>query len=397
MKPNNSNKFSTADFNQKINNLIYFDNNATTATDSEIIEEISPLFKIPLNNSSIHQMGQNAQMLCEEARINIKSALNANNYEVIFTSGASEANNTIINGFLNNHNSQVETAFYSAIEHDSVYNVRPSNKDIVEIRVLESGELDIENFETEIHQFKKLSPNKIFLASIMLANSETGAIQDIKKIAKIVHSYQGIIHCDISQGIAKINIDLEDLNIDFATISGHKFYAPQGSGAILMRKGLDFKPLIYGGGQEKFKRAGTVNIASIYGLGLACKYCKKYLAKMPLINKYRDYLEEEMLKTASEKIKIFSKNTKRLGNTSYYSIKNSNNQSEIINFDLNKIMVSGGSACSSGTLHQSRVLRAMQIKADFINGAIRISLGINNNAEEIDKFIEIWKKSLLKY
>ncbi len=370
---------------------IYFDNNATTAMDEEVLAEINNVAKMPLNSSSSHYFGQLANKINENCRYQIKKLLNAHNYQIFFTSGATEANNTIINGIIQQLN--LQNIIISAIEHDAVYNY--CHNIISDNKLLELDLVNVDNMcnidflDLEEKLIKISNKNKPFLLSIMLANNETGTIQDIKNIAKMAHRYHGIVHSDIAQAIGKIKVDIEDLNIDIATISGHKFHGPQGIGAIIIRKHIDFKPLFYGGGQEQFKRAGTVNILSTSGLAIACKIAHKNIEKHNEISKIRDYFEENLMKIYQKEVMIFAKNSNRLPNTSYFGIRNCDNQTLLIYLDMNGICASAGSACSSGSLKKSRILNAMKIDTEFSNSAIRISFNRHNNKEEIDYLLKI--------
>ncbi len=362
--------------------MIYLDNNSTTKIAAEVLSKMNEVYALPLNSLATHQAGRKANYFLDEAREEIKNLLNAQSYEVIFTGSATEANNMVICG---NDNSKV---LFSKIEHASIYECRPTNKEIIEIEVLENGLVDISDLEKKL---EKISGND-FLVSVMLANNETGAIQQIAEIAKLTHQKGGLIHSDIVQAAGKIAVDLEKLNLDFATITAHKINGPQGVGALLIRKGLDIKPLIFGGKQEKSKRAGTSNVAGISGFGESFKLAAKKIVEFEKVKILRDFLESEIKKIAGENIKIFSNEVVRLPNTSYISLRNADNQTQLIHFDLNGICVSAGAACSSGTLNESRILKAMKVEKEFLNGAIRVSLGLENTKEEIQKFVEIWHK-----
>ena len=371
--------------------MIYFDHNSTTKLAPEVLAKMVEAYGMPLNSSSVHQLGQRANGLVEGARQEVKKFLNAENYEIIFTSSATEATNNVIFG------AEVEKIFFSKIEHNSVYNCRPNGKRIVEINATKDGLVNISDLKTKIEEVAEGDPTLNFLTSAMLAQNETGAIQPISEITKLVHRKGGLIHCDIVQAAGKIEVDLENLNVDFASISAHKINGPQGIGALLIRKGLDIKPLIYGSGQEKSKRGGTLNVAGIVGFGEACKLAKSSLAKYQKISELRDFLEKEVKEIGGENVKIFSQNIERLPNTSYiatkkFATKNFDSQTQLINFDLNGICVSAGAACSSGTLRESRVLKAMLVDPAFSNSAIRVSLGAQNTQDEVEKFIKIWKE-----
>lgn len=360
--------------------MIYFDNNATTKINPKVLSKMNQIYEQPFNASAIHNLGRKGSNLVENARNNVKNLLNGQNYEVIFTSSATEATNMVFFG------SDAKDIIISPLEHLAVYNCKPQGKNIIEVKALENGLIDIADFENKLNSINDSN----FLVSVMLANNETGAILPIAQIAKLTHQKGGLIHCDIVQAAGKIEVDLEKLNIDFASISAHKINGPQGVGALLYRKGLDIKPLIYGGKQEQSKRAGTINVAGIVGFGMACEISKNNIDNFAKIAKLRDLLEKKMQEIAGQDLKIFSQEIERLPNTSYSALKNCDSQTQIINFDLNQIYVSSGAACSSGTVTESRVLKAMNISKDFSQGGIRVSLGLENTKSEIEQFIKIF-------
>ncbi len=360
--------------------VIYFDHNSTTKLAPEALAKMNAAYQLPLNNSSTHQLGRQASKLVEDARNEVKNLVGAQNYEVIFTGSSTEATNMLIRG------ADAKKILFCEIEHASVYGCRPEDKEIVEIKALENGLIDLVDLKNKL---EKISDSH-FLVSTMLANNETGAIQPIAEIAKLVHQKGGLFHCDIVQAVGKIEIDLEKLNVDFASISAHKINGPQGVGALLVRKGLDVKPLIFGGKQEKSKRAGTTNIAGIAGFGEACKLAAKKIDSYQNVQKLRDFLESEIQKIAGDNARIFATQVVRLPNTSYIATKNADAQTQLINFDLNGICVSAGPACSSGTLTESRILKAMGIAPAFSTSAIRVSLGTDNTQDEVQKFIKVW-------
>ncbi|MES2961352.1 MAG: cysteine desulfurase family protein [Pseudomonadota bacterium] len=359
--------------------MIYLDYNSTTKLAPEALAKMNDVYQLPLNNSSSHQLGRQATKLVEDARQALKDLINAQNYEVIFTGSSTEATNMLMFG------ADVKKIIFCEFEHSSVFNCRPENKEIIEVKALKNGLIDLADFQNKIENL-----NGNFLASVMLANNETGAIQPIAELAKLVHQKGGLFHCDIVQAAGKIDIDLEKLNVDFASISAHKISGPQGVGALLMRKGLDLKPLIHGGKQEKSKRAGTTNVAGISGFGEACKLAAKKISLYENVKNLRDFLESEIKKITNCDAMIFSQEITRLPNTSYIATKNADSQTQLINFDLNGICVSAGPACSSGTLTESRILKAMGIEPAFSTSAIRVSLGLENTKDEIEKFIKVW-------
>ena len=358
--------------------MIFLDYNATTKIAPEALNKMLEAYQYPLNNSSTHAMGRLASSFVESARTELKNLLNAHNYEVVFTSGSTEATNMVFFGL------DVKNIIFCTFEHSSVYNCRPANKEIIEIKALENGLVDMEDLE------KKLPQDGNFILSLMLANNETGAIQNVEEVAKLVHQKNGLFHCDIVQAVGKIPVDLEKINADYASISAYKLNGPQGVGALLYRKGLDIKPLIFGGKQEKSKRAGTVNIAGIAGFGEACKWAAKKIDLYKNVEILRDEMESQIRKIGGDDVKIFSTTVTRLPNTSYIATKNADAQTQLINFDLNGICVSAGPACSSGTTTESRILKAMGIAPEFSKSAIRVSMSPETTKDEINKFIAVW-------
>lgn len=363
--------------------VIYFDNNATTKVAPSVLAKMNEVYSMPINSSANHSLGQIGSKMVSEARQNLKDLLNANNYEVTFTGSGTEASNLILFG------SKVKKIFFCEIEHASVFNSRPEHSEIVEIKALENGLIDIADLEKKL----EMANDKDFLVSVMYANNETGAIQPIEKIAKLVHQKGGLIHCDIVQGVGKVPVDLEKLNVDFASISAHKINGPQGVGAALRRKGLDISPIIVGGSQEGYKRAGTLNTAGIVGFGEACKVASSKVAIYgSKVKALRDFIDSEISKIGGNDIKIFSNEVDRLPNTTFISIRNSSSQTQLMHFDLKGICVSAGATCSSGSLKASRILKAMNAEEAFAAGAVRVSLNDESTKEEAEKFIAVWKE-----
>ena len=360
---------------------IFLDHNSTSALNLEVSNLMSEIVSEPLNSSATHSLGRKAQAIINKAKEQILSALNAKNYDIIFTSSATEATNTIFFG------GDFEEIFLSKIEHASVFNCRPKNRKITEINCSEDGIVLVDDLQNLI-----LNNSAKFLVSVMACNNETGVIQPIEELAKITHQNLGLFHSDLVQALGKIPVDLEALNVDFASISAHKIHGPAGVGALIYRKNLDFMPLILGGKQQNSKRAGSLNIAGIAGFGLAVEIAQKNLTEFAKIQILRDYLEENLLKITNGDLKIFGKNVSRLPNTCFYSVKNLNNQTQLINFDLNNICVSAGASCSSGSVSSSKTLQAMNVESEFLTGSIRVSLSIKNNLEEINYFLKIFSE-----
>jgi len=362
---------------------IYFDHNATTAPSPEVLYAMMQTYQFAYNSSAIHHLGSRANKQINDARSAIQKALNAYNYDVVFTSGATEATNMLFFGINN-----ITDIIISNIEHVAVYNCRPPHRNITEIKCNSDSLIDLQQVSLPNHAN--------FLLSAMLVNNETGSIQPIKELAQLVHQKSGLIHCDIAQAVGKINVDLESLNVDFASLSAHKFNGPQGIGALLIRKGLDINPFILGGKQEKGKRAGTVNVAGAVGFGIAILQAQQNLSEFAKLANLQQYLEQKLLNIFGKDVYIFAQNTARVSNTTLFSLKKQHSQTVVINCDINNICISAGAACSSGAINQSRILNAINADPDFIVGAVRVSLGINNTIAEIDYFLDVLNNFYLR-
>lgn len=359
---------------------VFFDNNSTTKIDQSVIETMIEIMQMPLNASSIHSHGRFALRQLNNARQQVKKLLNASNYDVIFTSGATESNNQALLGYKN------LPVITSKMEHPAIYNVAIEVEHYF-IKGTKEGSIDLEDLKAKITNLN----GKEFICSIMIANNETGVIYPIKEIAKITHQNGGIFHCDLTQAVGKINVDLEDLNIDMASLSAHKLSGPQGAGALLVRKGININNILYGSSQENGKRPGTNNIAGAVGLGKACEISQTKIPKYQKLAELRDYFEDSLAKIAGDDAVFFCKNTTRTPNTSFVAMRGVDNQTQLIDFDLNGFSVAVGSACSSGSSKSSATLSEIGIEDSLAKNAIRVSFGLENNKEEIDQFVKIWQ------
>lgn len=371
--------------------MIYLDYNATAPLHNNVIKKIQNLkFEEFGNPSSVHKIGRNSKKIVEEARRNILSALKAKNYDLIFTSGATESNNLAIKGFIKKNN--IKTIFSLQTEHASVIDV-VKNLDIEKkfFNINSNGNVNLKEIEELLS--KQTSP---FLVSIMFANNESGIIHPINEIAKIVRKYKGIIHCDGVQGLGKIEIDLDSLDVDLFSISSHKIGGPTGIGALLINTRNNISPEITGGGQEKNLRSGTENFLGIVGFGEVINEVNN-LAKIcnSEIKNNRDLLEANLKKLSNE-IKIFGEDTNRLANTCYFAYPSMTSENQVIALDQKGICVSSGAACSSGKVEPSHVLKAMQVDEKYIHSAIRVSLGWDSTKEQIETFFNIWKSDCFK-
>ncbi len=371
--------------------MIYLDYNATAPLHKNVIKKIQNLkFEEFGNPSSVHKIGRNSKKIVEEVRRNILSTLKAKNYDLIFTSGATESNNLAIKGFIKKNN--IKTIFSLHTEHASVIDV-VKNLDIEKkfFNINSNGNVNLKEIEELLS--KQTSP---FLVSIMFANNESGIIHPINEIAKIVRKYKGIIHCDGVQSLGKIEIDLDSLDVDLFSISSHKIGGPTGVGALLINTRNNISPEITGGGQEKNLRSGTENFLGIVGFGEAINEVNN-LAKIcnSEIKNNRDLLEANLKKLSNE-IKIFGEDTNRLANTCYFAYPSMTSENQVIALDQKGICVSSGAACSSGKVEPSHVLKAMQVDEKYIHSAIRVSLGWDSTKEQIETFFNIWKSDCFK-
>ncbi len=355
-------------------NRLYFDHNATSLPDEGIAKFFSASYANP---SSLHYEGRLARDFIETARANIiKIFCTSSNYDLLFVSSCTEANNMVFNSFSNH------VHIVSAIEHSSVLS---SALNPIIVPVNNEGVIDLNVLEDLI---KKLETDR-FLVSIMLANNETGVIQPITEVSRIVNKYGGLVHTDAAQACGKVNVNVEELGVDMMSFSSHKFGGPTGVGALIFRKNIALKPLLVGGGQERKLRSGTENVASIVAFEFVTLKIPNLLGKMNEVKCLRDNIESRILSICSW-VRIFSKKSSRLPNTSCISMPNVANDVQLMHFDLNGISVGKGSACSSGVVKKSHVLYAMGVDELTISQAIRVSLGYSNNLKAVDRFVDSW-------
>jgi cysteine desulfurase len=371
--------------------MIYFDYNATAPLHKNVIKKIQSLkFEEFGNPSSVHKIGRNSKKIVEEVRRNILSSLKAKNYDLIFTSGATESNNLAIKGLIKKNN--IKTIYSLETEHASVIDVVKS-LDIEKkfFKTNFNGTVNLKEIEDLLS--KHTNP---FLVSVMFANNESGIINPIVEISKIVKKYKGIIHCDGVQSLGKIEIDLDSLDVDLFSISSHKIGGPTGIGALLINNRNNITPEIIGGGQEKNLRSGTENFLGILGFGEAISEVNN-LTKIcnSEIKSNRDLLETNLKKLSNE-IKIFGEDTDRLGNTCYFAYPSMTSENQVIALDQKGICVSSGAACSSGKVEPSHVLKAMKVDDKYIHSAIRVSLGWDSTKEQIEIFFSVWKSDCFK-
>ena len=367
---------------------VYLDWNATAPLRREAREAMTAALDLSGNPSSVHAEGRQARRLVEQARALVAGAVGARPQNVVFTSGGTEANaQALTPGFSRGSGFPVERLLVSAIEHASVLSGgRFPVEAISAIGVTRSGVLDLDRLRA---MFESGPPA---LVSVMLANNETGAVQPIADIAGIVHAAGGLLHVDAIQAFGKIPCDIIEMNADLITLSAHKVGGPKGVGAVVLAEGLTgLQPLLRGGGQEFSRRAGTENVVGIAGFGAAAKAAMNALAGDAIrLESLRNRLENGLRPTPG--VIVFSGDTPRLPNTTLFTVPGLRAETAVIGFDLAGIAVSSGSACSSGKVQPSHVLKAMGFSPELAQGAVRLSLGWTTSNVDVDRCLEAWRK-----
>ena len=366
----------------------YFDHNATTAIDKKVLSVMMPFLETQQGNpTSQHSFGRHARTAIEEAREQVALSIHAHPTEVIFTSGGTEANNMIVHGAaIKNPQS---TLVRSNIEHPCV--ARPMEALTHQgwhqelLKVNHDGVIPNE-------AYKYITADNISLVSVMLANNETGVIQEVSHLSDFAKGKKAISHTDAVQAFGKMEVRFNELEIDAMTLSSHKIYGPQGVGALILNKRSDIEPLIYGGGQEKNLRSGTENIAAIVGFGKACELISESLKASSMRSRELQTTLEFHLKALGAV--IFSEKVKRLSNTTFFAFKDIEGSTLLTALDKKGFAIASGSACSSVNKEPSHVLLAMGIDEDLARGALRISFGNQNTIKDVTLFIETLKKEL---
>lgn len=373
--------------------LVYLDNAATTKMSKKVVEEMIKSFEdIYGNPSSTHTLGQKAKAVVENARHIVAKNLKVEAKEIVFTSGGAEGNNLVIKGFLKQNKDKGKHIITTKIEHSTVLktfeSLEKQGYDITYIDVTKDGIIDVE-------KLKKAVRKDTALVSVMFVNNETGVIQPIKEIGEFLKEKEIFFHTDAVQAIGKFEIYPKELIIDALTVSSHKFYGPKGTGFVFIDKKYNIEKEIFGGSQERNRRAGTENVNGILGTGVALE---EVYEKMEVIfeheKKIQEYLEEKLKNEIGriQKVEINGENSRRVKNITNVFIENTDIQMLLVALDMRGICVSGGSACMSGSLENSYVLEAMGLNDERLKSSFRISIGKDTTIEEIDYFIENLKE-----
>ena len=363
---------------------IYLDNSATTKLDKEVLKEMLPYLQENYGNpSSAYRIGRENKAIIEDARKQVAKVLNANTEEIYFTSGGSESDNMALKGVAFANQDKGRHIITSKIEHPAVLDtckeLERHGFEITYINVDKNGIVDLKQLETSIRE-------DTILISIMFANNEIGTIEPIKNIGRIAKQYNILFHTDSVQAIGNIKIDVKELGIDLLSLSAHKFYGPKGIGALYVRDGINFRKYLNGGHQERNKRAGTENVAGIVGLGKAITLAyNNFEDKNKYLYNLRTYLINE-IKNNIPDIRINGDIEKRLQGNINISVNGVEADNILTELDKRGIFISTGSACTTGSIESSHVLKAIGLSDTEAHSSIRISLGKYNTKDELKHF-----------
>lgn len=360
--------------------LVYCDYNATTPLDKRVLESMLPYLSGTYGNpSSIHRFGRLSRTAIDTAREQVANLVNAHPTQIIFTGGGSESDNLAIKGVAANLTPGIIAM--SSIEHEAVlktaYVLEKNNWQVEKIPVNEEGQVIVSEFNKNTK-----------IVSVMLANNESGVIQDVSSIAHQAKKVNAIVHTDAVQAVGKIPVDFNALNVDLMTLTAHKIYGPQGVGALIWNRAVALEPLIHGGGHEQGLRSGTENLAGIVGFGKACELAKVELNERNEKLKQLQKLLEQGL-NALYGVVIFGQKAARVSNTTLFAMPGFEGEMLAMLLDKKGFAVSSGSACSSGTGQPSHVLQAMHVPDALAQCAVRVSLGKENTREEVQALLQV--------
>jgi len=369
-----------------MDNRVYLDHAATTPTRKEVVEAMLPYFSEEYGNpSSIYSFASGNKDVVEEAREKIAQAIGALDREIFFTSGGTESDNWAIRGIAESYKSKGNHIITTTIEHHAVLHtceyLEKNGYEVTYLEVDQDGLISLDDLKAAIK-------DETILISIMYANNEVGTVQPIKEIGAIAKAAGVLFHTDAVQAVGHIPVDVNDLNVDLLTLSGHKLYGPKGIGALFVRKGVRLRAFIHGGAQEKKRRGGTENVPGIVGFAKAVEKAVQVLEEESARQiELRDYL----IKEVAEKVpycKLNGHPTKRLPNNVNYSFEFIEGESLLIMLDMKGIYASSGSACASGSLDPSHVLLALGLADEIAHGSLRISIGEQNTKAQLDYLVE---------
>jgi len=357
--------------------MIYLDYNASAPVKPAIRTAVMEAMERHGNPSSVHRFGRIAKRHVEEARASVAAFAGVKPAQVIFTSGGTETNNMALRALSG------ANIITSSIEHDSIL---ACVADAQRMPVTAEGLIDLAMAEKIL---KSAPPRSI--VSVMLVNNETGVIQPVEDIARLTKACGHIIHTDAVQAAGRLPLDFAALGVDMLTLSAHKIGGPKGIGALIVAEKLALQSMIKGGGQEMNRRAGTENVPGIVGFGVAAQLAADDLLDMPRLTAMRDELQARLQEIGGEDAVVLGANTPRVANTLCIAMRGMNSETQVMGMDLAGVAVSAGSACSSGKVKASHVLRAMGYGEEIASSALRISLGWNTQASDVVRCIEAWQ------
>jgi cysteine desulfurase len=360
---------------------IYFDHNATTPVDERVLEAMLPFLRNQYGNaSSRHEFGTQARKAVDHAREQVAAIVGVQPVQVVFMSGGTEANNLFVKGAAE-YLKPTQIAV-SAIEHPCV--AKPAQDlarrgwKVRRLAVTRDGQVDLEDAEAALRE-------PTGLVSVMLANNETGVIQDVAAVAERARRARAWMHTDAVQALGKIPVDFEALGVHAMTVSAHKLYGPKGAAALIVDKRLELKPIISGGGHERGLRSGTENVPAIVGFGAACELAAERMGELAArFSAMRARLERELVRMGAV---IYGERAPRIPNTSYFAFKGIDGEALVIELDKVGHAVAAGAACSSASTEPSATLLAMGVPAEPARGAVRFSLGAANTMQQIEEFV----------
>ncbi|KAB1439337.1 cysteine desulfurase NifS [Candidatus Galacturonibacter soehngenii] len=365
-----------------MNEIIYLDNAATTQLDKAVFEEMQPYFVDYYGNpSSVYSIASESKKAINLARERVSGAIGALDREIYFTNGGTESDNWAIKGIAESYKEKGKHIITSKIEHHAVLHtceyLEKQGYEITYLNVDEDGLVDLNELEKSIRK-------DTILITIMFANNEIGTIQPIKEIGEIAKRHDVIFHTDAVQAFGHVPIDVNEMNIDLLSASGHKVNGPKGVGFLYVRKNIKLKAFIHGGAQERQRRAGTENVPGIVGLGAAAKIAYEQLEeRTKYLIENRDYLIDQIEKNI-DYVRLNGHRTKRLPNNVNFCFRFIEGESLLISLDMEGICASSGSACTSGSLDPSHVLLAIGLPHEIAHGSLRMTLSHSTTKEQLD-------------
>ena len=365
--------------------VIYLDNNATTKPAPEVVEAMLPYLTESYGNpSSVHRFGQRARQAIDEARARVAQAIGCDDSELLFTGGGTEGINTALRGLLTARAPRRKIVT-STVEHSATRELCAQlvkeGAEVVEIRVDQGGELDLDRLDASVDE-------QTALVTLLWANNETGVLFPVEQVAKTCRASRVPFHCDGTQAVGKIPVDVASIGLDAMSFAAHKFHGPKGVGAVFVRRGIRMRPLLIGGPQERSRRGGTENVPGVVGMGKAAELAVAALPQMASVVELRGDFERQVLARIDDG-HVIGRTDMRLPNTTNIGFARLEAEAILLLLSEQGICASAGAACSSGSLEPSHVLRAMHVDDRIAHGAIRFSLSRYTTAGEIERTLEL--------